>query len=46
MPTNGNRDSVAAAAALYAAQMATEKTLRKHGVEVPRRQDKILTMEH
>ena len=38
-------DSAAAAAALYAAQKAAEETLRKHGVEVPRRQDEIQIME-
>ena len=45
LPETGNPDSVEAAAALYVAQKATEETLRKHGVEVPRRQDEILPME-
>jgi len=45
LPEAGNPDSVAAAAALYAAQKAAEETLRKHGVEVPRRQEEILPME-
>ena len=45
LPETGNPDSVEAAAALYAAQKASEETLRKQGVEVPRRQDEILPME-
>ena len=47
LPETGNpdMDSAAAAAALYAAQKAAEETLRKHGVEVPRRQDEIVPME-
>ena len=46
LPETGNPDSVEAAAALYVAQKATEETLRKHGVEVPRTQDEIQPMEH
>ena len=45
LPETGDPDLVEAAAALYAAQKAMEETLRKHGVEVPRRQDEILPME-